>query len=126
MFCPQCNAEYRPGFTRCIDCDTELVDHLVADVIDAEAARSSGYAPVATVQGQLEADQICSFLGANGIDAVVEGEPFRNLHGIRIGGIAALRIMVPPELAVAARDLLTKADRGELTIDAADGETTTS
>ena len=25
MFCPQCNAEYRPGFTRCSDCDVELV-----------------------------------------------------------------------------------------------------
>ncbi len=28
MFCPQCNAEYRPGFTRCADCDVELVNEL--------------------------------------------------------------------------------------------------
>ena len=26
MICPQCNAEYRPGFTRCADCDVELVN----------------------------------------------------------------------------------------------------
>jgi hypothetical protein len=25
MFCPQCNAEYRPGFTRCSDCGVDLV-----------------------------------------------------------------------------------------------------
>ena len=25
MICPQCNAEYREGFTRCADCDVELV-----------------------------------------------------------------------------------------------------
>lgn len=25
MFCPQCRVEYRPGFTRCTDCDVELV-----------------------------------------------------------------------------------------------------
>ncbi len=25
MFCPQCKAEYRQGFTRCTDCDTDLV-----------------------------------------------------------------------------------------------------
>src|SRR4029077_7190753 len=25
MFCPQCKAEYRPGFTRCADCDVDLV-----------------------------------------------------------------------------------------------------
>lgn len=28
MFCPQCKAEYRPEFTRCTDCDVELVDAL--------------------------------------------------------------------------------------------------
>jgi hypothetical protein len=26
MFCPQCNAEYRPGFTRCTDCGVDLVN----------------------------------------------------------------------------------------------------
>lgn len=25
MICPECKAEYRPGFTRCADCDVELV-----------------------------------------------------------------------------------------------------
>ena len=28
MYCPQCKAEYRQGFTRCADCDVELVDTL--------------------------------------------------------------------------------------------------
>ena len=28
MFCPRCKAEYRPGFTRCADCDVDLVDQL--------------------------------------------------------------------------------------------------
>ena len=28
MFCPQCRAEYRPGFTHCTDCDVDLVDAL--------------------------------------------------------------------------------------------------
>lgn len=28
MFCPQCKAEYRRGFTRCADCDAELVESL--------------------------------------------------------------------------------------------------
>jgi hypothetical protein len=25
MFCPQCRSEYRQGFTRCKDCDVDLV-----------------------------------------------------------------------------------------------------
>jgi len=28
MFCPNCKAEYRPGFTRCTDCDVDLVREL--------------------------------------------------------------------------------------------------
>jgi len=30
MFCPLCKAEYRQGFTRCADCDVELVPSLPA------------------------------------------------------------------------------------------------
>jgi hypothetical protein len=32
MFCPQCKAEYRPGFTHCTDCDVELVENYVEAV----------------------------------------------------------------------------------------------
>jgi hypothetical protein len=28
MFCPNCKAEYRPGFTRCSDCEVALVERL--------------------------------------------------------------------------------------------------
>jgi hypothetical protein len=28
MVCPECRAEYRPGFTRCADCDLDLVQEL--------------------------------------------------------------------------------------------------
>lgn len=28
MFCPRCEAEYRPGFSRCSDCGVDLVDSL--------------------------------------------------------------------------------------------------
>src|SRR3981081_2511730 len=28
MFCPECRAEYRPGFTRCSDCDVDLVPEI--------------------------------------------------------------------------------------------------
>ena len=31
MFCPQCHAEYMPGFTRCADCDVELVEMPAVD-----------------------------------------------------------------------------------------------
>jgi len=30
MYCPKCHVEYVPGFTRCADCDVELVEVLPA------------------------------------------------------------------------------------------------
>src|SRR5256885_8989769 len=38
MFCPQCKAEYRPGFSRCSDCEVDLVER-------ARESCPSGIAP---------------------------------------------------------------------------------
>ncbi len=52
MFCPQCQAEYRPGFTRCADCDVELVNEL-----PSKAVLSSEQ----TAPGDQAEDPFCSF-----------------------------------------------------------------
>lgn len=52
MFCPQCKAEYRQGFTRCADCDVELVHELTANAIVA-------HKPVEP--GDSDEDPFCSF-----------------------------------------------------------------
>lgn len=52
MFCPQCKAEYRQGFTRCADCDLDLVYELPARAI----------VPIEPVDaGDPEEDPFCSF-----------------------------------------------------------------
>ena len=33
MFCPKCKSEYRQGFTRCSDCDVDLVYELKQDTV---------------------------------------------------------------------------------------------
>ena len=43
MFCPECRAEYRPGFTRCSDCDVPLVERLPVTHGDSERTRVSGF-----------------------------------------------------------------------------------
>jgi hypothetical protein len=35
MFCPDCKSEFRLGFTRCVDCDVDLVEHLSSDDVDS-------------------------------------------------------------------------------------------
>ncbi|PYT54911.1 MAG: hypothetical protein DMG43_04740 [Acidobacteria bacterium] len=55
MFCPQCKAEYRQGFTRCADCDVDLVYTLPAKESDS-AETSQGASPV-----ESDEDPFCSF-----------------------------------------------------------------
>jgi hypothetical protein len=128
MFCPQCKAEYRPGFIRCSDCGVDLVDRLPDeqddligaqqdDLIDSPNLDPPDFVVIATVHNPLEEGQICSFLQANGIPAQPKSETLKRTHGM---GIGFVEILVPRELADAARDLLDKADRGEFGIDASD------
>jgi hypothetical protein len=63
MFCPQCNAEYRPGFTRCADCDVELVN-------EPPHYALAGQAPADP--GDPNEDPFCSFW--KGEDARVHAE----------------------------------------------------
>ena len=49
MYCPQCKAEYRRGFTRCADCDVDLVYELPARMPEkVQVARE----PVALLEGE--------------------------------------------------------------------------
>jgi hypothetical protein len=64
MFCPQCNAEYRPGFTRCADCDVDLVN-------EPPHYALAGHAPRAD-PGDPNEDPFCSFW--KGEDARVHAE----------------------------------------------------
>lgn len=55
MFCPQCHAEYRPGFTHCTDCDVDLVHELPLARTDAFESRQE------RSPGENEEDPFCSF-----------------------------------------------------------------
>jgi hypothetical protein len=55
MFCPQCKAEYRPGFTVCADCDVPLVWQLPASSGATQEEDSSGHNP------EPADDPLCSF-----------------------------------------------------------------
>ena len=73
MFCPQCEAEYRTGFTHCADCNVPLVERLSSAVpeslrnhpelvtvhtftnwVDAEIAKTALQA--ADIESMLESD----------------------------------------------------------------------
>ncbi|HEY5618758.1 MAG TPA: hypothetical protein VIK60_12520 [Vicinamibacterales bacterium] len=74
------------------------------------------YVVVSTVQGQFAEQQVRAFLEAHGIATHVRGETLRTTHGIFIDGIGAVDILVAPDAADRARELLACADRGELAL----------
>ena len=98
MICPECGAEYMPGFTRCADCLVDLVEPGSQD--DApEPARGEALAePVcvyrATQRGRLPLAE--SLLRSAGIPFVASGEHLQQLTGLDVFG--------PAELYVAACD----------------------
>ena len=55
MFCPNCSCEFRPGYTRCVSCDLELVKDL--SEVEADDIGAPEPLPVA-----VQFAEICGFL----------------------------------------------------------------
>jgi hypothetical protein len=67
MICPRCKADYRPGFTRCSDCDVDLVhEHeLPKSPIDLRQVGEDGEYLVPGAPGDPNEDPFCSFWKGN-------------------------------------------------------------
>ncbi len=111
MFCPKCDAEYIPGFTRCSDCDVDLVE-------SAEAAsqwrakqplRQEDLVCVyrATVRVRLPIAE--SLLRSADIPFVVLGGHVQQLAGVDGYGFAEIHVTASD--AADARELLADLDR---------------
>jgi hypothetical protein len=111
MFCPECGSGFREGFTRCSECDVDLVSSP-----PAEPDHSAEYVPLTTAQGQLEISQLQSFLESNGIPTELRWESAGNLYGITVNDLSSATVLVPREQASAAFELLEQARHGELAL----------
>jgi hypothetical protein len=66
------------------------------------------------VNGDIEAQQVKAFLAAHGIRCEFRGEALRMTHGLTLDGLGVVRICVPDESIEEAKELLRRADAGEL------------
>ena len=106
MYCPNCKAEYRQGYTRCADCDVELVEEL-----PEEASGGSSYSFDPDDFSLL--DPVCILVEARELDAEIALSVLR-AHGLRAYlarpteayRIAETRVMVHPDDADEAMQLL--------------------
>jgi hypothetical protein len=79
-FCPNCEAEYHEGITRCSDCDLDLVAELtpetrIHDTSDGEPV------PLQSFKTGAEAEMVRELLSSNGIRSFVEGGNFAVIPG---------------------------------------------
>ncbi len=69
-----------------------------------------------TAQGDIEAEQVCSFLNAHGVQTSHRGESLRLTHGFTLDGLGQVEILVRTEQQAEARELLDQVDRGALAL----------
>jgi hypothetical protein len=68
---------------------------------------------VFVANGEIHAQQVRAFLEAAGIPTNVHGEALRHTHGLTLDGLGTVQILVAPEDAGRARELLDSAEAGE-------------
>jgi hypothetical protein len=97
-FCPDCRCEYRPGFDRCADCGTVLVDALpsapaAAQEMDASPDEEPDTV-VTHVSGQPMAEMYAELLAGQGIEYRLVPLPSSALMGLAASG-ADYELLVP-------------------------------
>jgi hypothetical protein len=111
MFCPQCRAEYREGFTECSECQVHLVEQLPPDPPEPNHT-SSELTTVFTTGDAALLPIIESLLNGAGVRFFVKNESTQDLFGMgRVGTgfnvvTGPVVIQVASEDAPAARELL--------------------
>jgi hypothetical protein len=111
MICPECACEYREGFTRCSDCDVDLVEPLEAEpemqLVQVYEGANPALLPL-----------VESLLNEAGIEFMKRGEPLQDLFagGRLFGGnqvVGPVEFLVRTEDAEQARALLAGVDDSE-------------
>ena len=113
MFCPNCGAEYREGFSRCVDCELDLVaapppPAAHPDVGDFVTVFATGD-PVLLMTAK-------SLLDDAAIPYIARGEGMQDLFGMgRLGTgfnlvIGPMELLVPVASHPEAQDLLSQVE----------------
>jgi hypothetical protein len=72
---------------------------------------------VHVANGEFYAQQVRAFLEAHGIPCEFRGEALRVTHALTLDGLGEVRIHVRPEHVERARELLERAEAGEMNLE---------
>jgi len=112
MYCPECKDEFRPGVTRCVKCDEDLVSELPVieePETDGEYAviESADMVFLANVDAGFEATMKIALLESNGITVHKRHKGGGEYLFVSMGfSVSGVDLYVPRELLEDARELL--------------------
>ena len=101
MFCPNCRAEYREGFTVCADCDVPLVAELPPEAV-TEAPQYIEFEEILLTFNAGDIATVKSLLEEEGIDYYFQNEFFNYVQPLA----QPARLMVRKDQAEEAREIL--------------------
>ena len=100
--CPRCGRKYEADAKFCTECGVELV---------VPRPRQNGVGgelvEVWRTQGEMEAQMTRALLDANGVESMFSGEALRLTHGFTADGLAEVKILVRPEDADRASEIIS-------------------
>jgi len=119
MFCPQCDVEYRPGFTECADCNVPLVE----EAKPANPKERLEFVTVFQTSNEVLVSLAKAILDGENIKYATKGEYVQDLWGAgRFGtGFSPLAgpviFEVEKEKAEIAAELLKDLERSRIDVD---------
>lgn len=105
MYCPLCQAEYKPEIKHCADCNVTLVETLPPELPLEEIK----WVPVGTLQGKTYAEMIGEILDKEQIAHFIKSDVLTatfNISGLGSTG-GRVKLFVPENKLAAAREILT-------------------
>jgi len=113
MWCPNCGAEYRRGFTVCPDCNRALVDDLPDSSKRAPGGPPSEAVMIHRAPNSQIAELIRGLLESEGIPCSLGFGGIMGAYPVNVGSLAEVTITVRVQDADRARALIESAERGE-------------
>src|SRR5689334_16565117 len=101
-FCPRCRSEYRPGFSRCADCDVALVDALPAPPPEDP---SEGWMEIYR-GSELQSNVVRAALEESDIPTLSPDEQVSTLGWYAPGTFNFVRVLVKASDAARAKEVL--------------------
>lgn len=102
MFCPNCKAEYRDGFTKCSDCNVELVYELPEESYATSVDPEMKFVEILRTLNLIDLAFVKSILDSEGIHYFIKGDIVLNINP----AVDPAVLMVVEDEAETARNLL--------------------